>query len=375
MPESGSPAAAIRPDEATTPRDTYVELVDVCKAFGGTAVLQAFSLAIARREFITLLGPSGCGKTTLLRLVAGLIRPDSGAIRVGGRDLTALPAHKRNVGIVFQSYALFPHLSVRDNVAFGMRARGAERASVAREVDAALGMVRLGAMGERSVRSLSGGQQQRVALARAMVTRPAVMLLDEPFSALDRKLRDSMQIETRELLRRIGATAIFVTHDQEEALVMSDRVVVMNNGRVEQIDTPQAVYRNPATPFVLDFVGQSLRLAGRVESAESGVLAIVTAHGIVRASGTAARGARVLVAVRPERVELAPPSSEHNGTNAAVRDVVFVGSKTHVLLEANGGDVLAAELGGSVPPSIAPGAAASIRWRIADTLVFPLADG
>jgi putative spermidine/putrescine transport system ATP-binding protein len=375
MPDRGSPVPAIRRDATSTSRDTYVELVDVCKGFGGAAVLRAFSLSIARREFITLLGPSGCGKTTLLRLIAGLIRPDSGAIRVGGRDLTAMAAHKRNVGIVFQSYALFPHLNVWENVAFGLRARRAEGAAIAREVDAALDMVRLGGMGRRSARSLSGGQQQRVALARAIVTKPAVMLLDEPFSALDRKLRESMQIETRELLRRIEATAIFVTHDQEEALVMSDRVVVMKDGHVEQIGTPQTVYRNPATPFVLDFVGQSLRLAGRVETAERDSMTIATAHGIVRASGAAAAGSRVLVAVRPECVELAAPSSDHNAATATVRDVVFVGSSTHVLFEAEHGDVLAAELGGPNPPSIVPGARATIRWRIADTLVFPLGDG
>jgi len=374
MPELASQTAANRHNNTPTPRNAYVELVDVCKGFGGTAVLRAFSLAIARREFITLLGPSGCGKTTLLRLIAGLIRPDSGAIRVDGRDLTALPAHKRNVGIVFQSYALFPHLSVWENVAFGLRARRVERTAIAREVDGALDMVRLGGMSGRAVRSLSGGQQQRVSLARAIVTKPAVMLLDEPFSALDRKLRESMQIETRELLRRIDATAIFVTHDQEEALIMSDRVVVMKDGRVEQIGSPQAIYRNPATPFVLDFVGQSLRLAGRVEAAEHDLMTIATAHGVVRAPGTAAPGTRVLVAVRPECVELASASSEHNGATALVRDVVFVGSKTHVLLEAERGDALAAELGGSSPPSIAPGSPATIRWRIADTLVFPLTD-
>jgi len=372
MPELGSPAAATRRDDTPTSHNTYVELVDVSKGFGGTAVLRAFSLAIARREFITLLGPSGCGKTTLLRLIAGLIRPDAGTIRVGGRDLTALPAHKRNVGIVFQSYALFPHLSVWENVAFGLRARRVERAHIAREVDGALDMVRLGGLGDRAARNLSGGQQQRVSLARAIVTKPAVMLLDEPCSALDRKLRESMQIETRELLRRIDATAIFVTHDQEEALIMSDRVVVMKDGHVEQIGSPQAVYRKPATPFVLGFVGQSLRLAGQVEAAEHGLMTIATAHGVVRASGTVARGTRVLVAVRPECVEFASASSEHNGATAVVRDVVFVGSKTHVLLEAGRDDALAAELGGPSPPSITPGALATIRWRIADTLVFPL---
>jgi putative spermidine/putrescine transport system ATP-binding protein len=375
MPESGSRALERPSARGAQPGAAYVEIVDVCKSFGVAAVLRSFSLAISQREFITLLGPSGCGKTTLLRLIAGLIQPDAGTIRVGGRDMTRLPAHKRNVGIVFQSYALFPHLSVWENVAFGLKARGCDRQILIREVGAALEMVRLGGMGDRSVRQLSGGQQQRVSLARVIVTKPAVMLLDEPFSALDRKLRESMQIETRQLLRHIDATAVFVTHDQEEALIMSDRVLVMNEGRVEQIGTPEAIYRSPATPFVLDFVGQSLRLLGRVASSEVDGLVIDTAHGTIRAPGAAARERRILVAVRPECVEVAPASTGYNALTAIVRDVVFQGSKTQVLFEAPSGDALTAELGGSVRPGLVPGARASLRWRIGDTLVFPLADG
>jgi putative spermidine/putrescine transport system ATP-binding protein len=207
-------------------------------------------------------------------------------VRVDGRDLTHLPAHRRNVGIVFQSYALFPHLNVHDNIAFGLRAKGVASALVEREVREALALVRLDEFGGRSVRALSGGQQQRVSLARAMVTKPAVMLLDEPFSALDRKLRETMQIETRQILRRIGATAIFVTHDQEEALVMSDRVVVMNHGRAEQIGAPKSVYAAPATPFVLGFVGQATRLRGTVESGDGRMMLVRTESGTVSAPGS-----------------------------------------------------------------------------------------
>ena len=344
----------------------YLELNGLSKAFGHNAVLDTFSLSMAKGEFITLLGPSGCGKTTLLRLVAGLLRPDAGTVHVGGRDLTRLPAHKRNVGIVFQSYALFPHLNVRENIAFGLKAKGTPREAIERDVAEALKLVRLEEYGERSVKQLSGGQQQRVSLARAMVTKPAVMLLDEPFSALDRKLRETMQIETRQILRRSGATAIFVTHDQEEALVLSDRVVVMNQGRVEQIGDPKTVYAKPASAFVLNFVGQALRLHGTAEGS-SGVR---TAVGLVRAPGAFRQGQEVMAAVRPEAVELGVAGHDHNGAVLRVREIVFLGSKTQVLFESQGEDVLVAELPGAPPPEVRPGASVAVRWPVAATLSY-----
>jgi putative spermidine/putrescine transport system ATP-binding protein len=344
---------------------SYLDLAGLSKSFEGRPVLDRFSLAMSKGEFITLLGPSGCGKTTLLRLVAGLLQPDSGSVRVDGRDLTRLPAHKRNVGIVFQSYALFPHLNVRENIAFGLKAKGLPSADIERAVDEALRLVRLQEYGGRSVKQLSGGQQQRVSLARAMVTKPAVMLLDEPFSALDRKLRDTMQIETRHILRRIGATAIFVTHDQAEALVLSDRVVVMNQGRVEQIGDPKTVYAKPATPFVLGFVGQALRLHGSAEGS-----AVSTAVGPVRAPASFERGRKVMVAVRPEAVELGAASDGWNGAMLKVRELAFLGSKTQVFFECAGEDELVAELSGAPPAHVRPGAAIAVRWPVDATLAY-----
>jgi putative spermidine/putrescine transport system ATP-binding protein len=343
----------------------YLQVAGLSKAFQGNVVPDAFSLSMAKGEFITLLGPSGCGKTTLLRLMAGLLQPDAGTVRVDGRDLTRLPAHKRNVGIVFQSYALFPHLNVKENIAFGLKAKGVPGAQVERDVAEALRLVRLEDYGERSVKQLSGGQQQRVSLARAMVTRPAVMLLDEPFSALDRKLRETMQIETRQILRRIGATAIFVTHDQEEALVLSDRVVVMNQGRVEQIGEPLAVYARPATAFVLGFVGQALRLHGTVEGA-----AVRTSVGLVRTAEALDGRKRLMLAVRPEAVELGAPREGDNGATLKVRELVFLGSKTQVLFESTGEDVLVAELPGAPPPQLRPGTSVAVRWPVTSTLAY-----
>src|SRR5262249_39371706 len=245
----------------------YLQLAGLGKSFKQTIVLADLALEVDKGEFVSLLGPSGCGKTTLLRLVAGLLRADRGRVVLDGRDITALPAHRRKVGVVFQNYALFPHLTVAENVAFGPRMQRAPRSEVAASVERFLSMVRLAEYADRSVSSLSGGQQQRVAVARALATRPSLLLLDEPFSALDRKLREEMEIELRHLLRELGITAIFVTHDQDEALVMSDRIAVMSGGRIEQFADPATIYARPATPFALDFIGLATRLHGRVVAA------------------------------------------------------------------------------------------------------------
>jgi putative spermidine/putrescine transport system ATP-binding protein len=352
----------------------YLEIAGVSKAFDGQVVLKSLSIDVARGEFVTLLGPSGCGKTTLLRLIAGLLRVDSGSIMVDGRDLTRTPVHRRNVGLVFQTYALFPHLNVWDNVAFGLKAKRMDAAVIRREVDLALGMVQLDGFETRSVRALSGGQQQRVSLARAIVTKPAVMLLDEPFSALDRKLRESMQIETRQLLRTIGATSIFVTHDQEEALVMSDRVMVMNSGQVEQAAAPKIVYNAPATPFVLGFVGQALRLHGRVVSSANFHMTIATAFGTVSAFGSIPAGDHALVAVRPECIRFSSLAEACNTVRATVRDVIFLGSKTNVLFAADAPDIVVAELSDASIETLKPGAQVDLHWRIADTLAYAAGD-
>ncbi len=360
-------------DGPASAEHAYLALTGLSKAFDATAILRSFSLIAAKGEFITLLGPSGCGKTTLLRLIAGLMRADAGTVEVDGRDLTRLPAYKRNIGMVFQSYALFPHLTVADNVAFGLKAKGRARAEIARDVDDALQMVRLTEFAGRSVRALSGGQQQRVALARAIVVKPTVMLLDEPFSALDRNLRESLQIETRQILRQIGATAIFVTHDQAEALVMSDRIAVMNRGQAEQIADPKTVYSRPATPFVLGFVGQALRLSGRAGDTADGTTSADTRIGQIRIPGSFARGAEILAAVRPELVELGVGDARHNSATLRVRELVFLGSKTQVMFEASGHDSLMAELSGPPPDDLRPNVAVTVRWPIAATLGY-LAD-
>ena len=233
-----------------------LSIADVSKRFGTHQALRDVSLGVGAGEFIALLGPSGCGKTTLLRCIAGFLMPDSGAIRVDGEDITRAPPYRRPLNTVFQSYALFPHMSVLDNVAYGPRRAGIGRAEAQRRADEALSLVGLGEMGPRLPRELSGGQQQRVALARAIVNRPKLLLLDEPLSALDLKLRRRMQIELKHIQEKLGIAFIFVTHDQEEAMAMADRIVVMNAGRIEQLGTPADIYRAPATRFVAEFVGE-----------------------------------------------------------------------------------------------------------------------
>jgi putative spermidine/putrescine transport system ATP-binding protein len=350
----------------------HLRIEGVARRFRQTTVLQDITLGVARGEFVSLLGPSGCGKTTLLRILAGLLAPDAGSVRLGGRDLGALPPHRRNVGVVFQSYALFPHLTVAGNVAFGLRARGRRRAEIGPRVAEMLAMVQLGPLADRPVAQLSGGQQQRVAIARALAVSPDLVLLDEPLSALDRKLREAMQIELRALLRRLGMTAIFVTHDQEEALALSDRVAVMNAGRIEQLGTPQAVYDRPATPFVLDFVGQATALHGRVAAAEGGTVRVDTAYGPVRAAAARAVGEAVLVAVRPERIVLgAPAGAEWTGVALPLATRTYLGSRCLLHGAVAATERATVELPAAVSADTAPGGTVALAWRVADTLLYP----
>ena len=332
---------------------------------------KGWGLEVRAGEFVSLLGPSGCGKTTLLRIIAGLLSPDRGSVALDGADITRVPAHKRNVGVVFQNYALFPHLTVADNVAFGLRARRAPAAEIPPAVSRALALVRLSEHGDRSIFALSGGQQQRIAVARALAVRPKLLLLDEPLSALDRKLRETMRMELRHLLRDLGITAIFVTHDQDEALVMSDRIAVMNAGRIEQFDTPTAVYTRPSTPFVLDFVGMSTRLRGTVADASSEEVAVDTAAGRIRARGRAPRGAAVIVAVRPENLRLGAAGSHENAIDLKVRDPVFLGSKLILHFHAAEGDQVVAELPAAAGGHLTPGDQVTVSWEVASTLLYP----
>ena len=352
--------------------EAYLDVGGVEKRFRDTPVIQGLDLRVRAGEFVSLLGPSGCGKTTLLRVIAGLLSADRGRIRLDGADLTRLPAHKRNVGVVFQSYALFPHLTVAENVAFGLRARRFPAREIGEAVGRALALVRLADYRDRSIFVLSGGQQQRIAVARALAVKPKLLLLDEPLSALDRKLRETMQMELRHLLRDLGITAIFVTHDQDEALVMSDRIAVMNQGRIEQFGDPAEVYTRPATPFVLDFVGMSTRLHGKVVEADGDRVVVETAVGRLRAQGALPPGTAVLAAIRPEKLRLGPRRGDgENGLELTVRDPVFRGSKLILHFAAPEGDHAVAEVFPSAGSGLAPGARVPVSWDVAATLLYP----
>jgi spermidine/putrescine ABC transporter ATP-binding subunit len=316
-----------------------VRLDKVRKTFGAVVAVNDVTLDIARGSIFSLLGPSGCGKTTTLRLIAGFEQPSAGEVYIRGKRVTAIAPYRRDFSMVFQSYALFPHLSVAENVAFGLRMRRVPREERAKAVDAALDLVKLGTLADRYPRQLSGGQQQRVALARAIVIKPAVLLLDEPLGALDKMLREEMQVELRGLQQRLGITAVFVTHDQEEALTLSDRVAVMRNGIIEQVGAPREIYDQPVNEFVAGFLGASNFLDGTVISRDAGVAEVETACGrvsVVAASATV--GAKVRLAVRPERVRMNGPDGE--GVAARIRDVVYRGSVTHYYMNSAGGPLL-----------------------------------
>jgi putative spermidine/putrescine transport system ATP-binding protein len=355
--------------------DRYLDVAAVTKRFGAATVLKDLDISVARSEFVSLLGPSGCGKTTLLRLIAGLMKPDGGRIAIGGNDLTQVPAHKRNIGVVFQNYALFPHLTVEQNVAFGLEAQKTPKAEIGGRVQNALALVRMQAFAERRISALSGGQQQRVAVARALVVKPSLLLLDEPFSALDRKLRETMQIELRHLLRDLEITSIFVTHDQDEALVMSDRIAVMNEGRIEQLGTPDEVYSAPASLHVLEFVGQSTRIGGTVVASDArGTVSAETPVGKILAPsrhGAPTKG-KVALGIRPECISLGErPGPEFNEIATQLADIVFFGSKTALHFQSPGADDRIQVEVARVPSGIAPGAAVKLHWPIVETMVYP----
>jgi len=305
---------------------TFLELTHVRKAFGETAAVQDFSLAAERGEFVSFLGPSGCGKTTTLRMIAGFEKPTSGTINIDDVDMTYRPPNQRNVGMVFQSYALFPNMTIGQNVGYGLKVRKKPKADIERRVGELLELIKLPDKGDRYPYQLSGGQQQRVALARALAIEPQVLLLDEPLSALDAKIRIALRKEIRDIQRQLGITTVYVTHDQEEALSLSDRVVVMSEGRIEQIGTPADIYNFPATPFVASFVGTLNLVAANVVDAGSGRLSVAGQE--VRAAKpiTEARnGSTVTLALRPESVQL----GEGGGSNqfrGTIQDASFLGS-------------------------------------------------
>lgn len=299
--------AATGIEASSAARGRPVELEGLRHRYGSVVAVDDVSLSIRAGEVVALLGPSGCGKTTLLRTIAGFVTQQTGRVLIDGASIDALPPNRRNVGIVFQNYALFPHMTVAENVAYGLRARGQSRSRAATTVDRFLEVVRLSGMGDRFPRQLSGGQQQRVALARALAVEPSVLLLDEPFSALDKSLRLDMQIEVKRLQQQFGLTAILVTHDQEEAMSVADRIAVMNSGRVEQFDTPASVYDKPATRFVAGFIGTANMMAGRVTGRDADSLIIELSAGAtvtVPTDRSLSAGREVVLAVRPEQLAL-----------------------------------------------------------------------
>jgi len=321
--------------------DAYeVELEKVTKRFGDVTAVDSVSLVVRRSEFLTLLGPSGCGKTTLLRMIAGFEWPETGRVILGGRDVTDLSPHQRDVTTVFQHYALFPHMNVFDNVAFGLERRRARRDEITRRVATALEMVRLTGLDERGPSELSGGQQQRVALARALVLEPRVLLLDEPLAALDLKLRKQMQLELKGLQRRLGISFIYVTHDQEEALTMSDRIVVMNAGRIEQTGRAEEIYERPLTEFVASFIGVSNIVEGTIESVTDGLLVVGIGNARVSARGDGiAAGARVRLLIRPEKINISSDVSERT-LMGKIESGVYLGESTQWRVSIESGQAL-----------------------------------
>jgi len=367
QPEGGRP---LPPLEGARPEaDAVISIDHVTKRFGAFVAVDDAHFDIARGEFFSMLGPSGCGKTTTLRMIAGFEQPSTGEIRLDGKDMSRVPPYKRQVNTVFQQYALFPHMNVWDNVAFGLRATKVPKPEISKRVNDLLGVVRLAGFAERRPGQLSGGQQQRVALARALVNYPRALLLDEPLGALDLKLRQAMQLELKRIQRELDITFIFVTHDQEEALTMSDRIAVMNEGRVEQIGTPEQIYHEPASVFVAGFIGMANLLPARVDGRD-GELAIARVAGDhfvrVEAAPGVADGAEATLMVRPERAHLRvdEPPAGLIGIPTDVVDLVFQGPVVRFELRIADGTTLVAHVGPEDDlPLLRPGDRVWMCWE------------
>lgn len=352
---------------------TYLALDGVAKHYGSAVGVAKFDLAVEKGELIALLGPSGCGKTTTLRMIAGLIEPTQGRIVVGGRDVTQLAPYDRDMGLVFQSYALFPHMSVAKNVAFGLQMRKLPADQIAAKVKKALEMVQLSHLAERRPRELSGGQQQRVALARALVIEPSILLLDEPLSNLDAKLRDEMRAQIRDIQQQLGITTVFVTHDQVEALSMCDRIVVMRGGLIEQVGTPLEIYERPATPFVANFVGRTNRFTAVREGERS-----VRLGSYVIKVASEVEHREVEVMVRPHRISVVWDtasakdlrSDTYNRVQAKLARMTFVGDIVQYDFDAGGRQIVVEQstIKEQMPHKV--GDKATLTWRVEDTLVF-----
>ncbi|MEV7423403.1 ABC transporter ATP-binding protein [Streptomyces sp. NPDC091212] len=351
----------------TSVSDEHLVLESLAKTYPGKdgAAVRGIDLTVERGRMLAVLGPSGCGKSTTLRMIAGLVEPTSGRIRVDGRDLTDAPVHRRDMGVVFQSYALFPHLDVARNVAFGLEMRKTPKAELKRRVDEALELVRLGHLAGRRIAQLSGGQQQRVALARALVVEPAVLLLDEPLSNLDAQLRSAMRDEIVRIQRETGVTTVFVTHDQQEALSMADSVAVMNQGRIEQVGTPEAIYERPERPFVARFVGRANLLDGTVTGTEGDTASVdLPGLGTVRAAGDrVAVGDTATVMFRPHRIALTAAAPGSGAVRGTVLSAGYAGETVAYRVRlGDDGPVLDVERPTGAHASYGPGAEVELSW-------------
>jgi putative spermidine/putrescine transport system ATP-binding protein len=347
-----------------------VELAGVSKHYAGIRAVDDVSLEIAQGEFATILGPSGSGKTTMLSLIAGIVPPTAGRIMIGGRDVTWMPAAERNVGLVFQSYALFPHMNVFDNVAFPLSIRRVARAEIEQRVEEALRLVRLSELKKRKPSQLSGGQQQRVALARAVVFKPDILLLDEPLAALDRKLREEVRLEIRQLQRSLGITTILVTHDQDEALSLSDRIVVLQGGKVQQIDSPERAYHEPRNRFVADFLGIANFLEGELTQQGDGYrITLASGETVPCAKPPAGAGRTVCGVLRPERIALAN-GVDPQGLRGRVAEAIFFGDSVRYVVTLESGRTLTAHAGES-RINHKEGAVVSLRWDPSAVWILP----
>ena len=348
--------------------DALVELRSLTKRFGDFVAIDDVSLTISAGEFLTLLGASGSGKTTTLRMIAGFEQPTAGEIWMEGQPIHLLPPYKRNINTVFQNYALFPHMSVWDNVAYGLRMRRVPKPDITERVGQVLEMVHLEQLARRIPRQLSGGQQQRVALARALVNRPKVLLLDEPLGALDLKLRKEMQLELKHLQTQVGITFVYVTHDQEEALTMSNRIALMRAGKIEQLGTPRDIYDRPATRYVADFIGETNLLPARVESSAGDRVTLRVANQVVQAPAARAvtgAGQELWLSIRPEAMVLVngSPPTNHNVLSGTVEEGIYAGSLTKLRLGLPGGATLVLHLGPS-DRAVAAGHPVQVAWPV-----------
>ena len=348
----------------------FLDINHLQKSFGALRVVKDFTLGIEKGEFVSFLGPSGCGKTTVLRMVAGFETPTSGAIRIDGRDVTGLPANRRKIGMVFQAYALFPNLTVADNIGFGLKVAGEGKADIARRVAEMLELIGLPQLGERYPFQLSGGQQQRVALARALAPRPQVLLLDEPLSALDAKIRISLREEIRRIQQELGITTIFVTHDQEEALSISDRIVVMHQGIADQVGTPFEIYNRPATRFVAEFVGTLNLVDADVVEAANGRVRLGDVPVALNRPLSARAGERISLALRPETVALGRAEGRDVVLSGRIAEVHFLGSVIRIRVVVGGHSLSLDTFNQPDRPLPAVGAAVELSISDRDLLVL-----